>query len=50
MQKKTKKVTTAMITRAVASSTAIETQASTEEVEARLKASRQKYQNLALAD
>ncbi|WBA07806.1 hypothetical protein [Salinivibrio kushneri] len=50
MQKKTKKVTPAMIERAVASSTAIETQASTEEVEARLKTNKHKYQNLTLAD
>ncbi|QIR04899.1 MULTISPECIES: hypothetical protein [Salinivibrio] len=50
MQKKAKQVTQKMIDRAVASSTAIETQATTEEVEAKLKENRQKYQALALAD
>lgn len=44
-----KKVTETMILRAVASSTAIETRASVESIEKKLKANKRKYSSLSLA-
>ncbi len=50
MKSEKKKVTQEMIYRAVASSTAIETRASVQEIENKLKANKDKYNSLALAD
>jgi hypothetical protein len=50
MKTEKKKVTQKMIYRAVASSTAIETGQSVQDIEQRLKINKRKYSHLALAD